>query len=195
MLRRSVLLLAAGGVGGAWFVSRDDETGLRESVSETLGTAAGAVDSGTPEPVTFPSKQSLADPFKHIEYHEDGTAELAFVEFHEVDGWMLRYHEYDDLENGLHICQAPEGQTVSINLVELLQRQNREYPDRTFELVALIGAFDSCSYANPINTITDIHSTETIRLPSQYTIASTPTPTTTPESTPTPDENTTVGYD
>lgn len=193
MNRRTFLAVIGGGIGGAYLVSQSD----RELPTLPVNGTQLPVGSGYEE--GWPKTESLGGPFKEIRYFEDGTAEIVFNKFHEIDGWFLMYHRYDDIDNALHVCEAPDrsSPSVSINLIELLQAQNTEYPDRRFNLIAARGSFDGCSYQDRFNLITKRVHTATIHIPPEFTIATTPTAIKTPTTpTPTPDDgNTTVGYE
>jgi len=148
---------------------------------------------GTPTPYEWPATEELNGPFTEATYYENGKAEIALDPFHEIDGYVLMYSEYSEVENAIQSCRAPTGDspTISLNLRKLINRQNRDYPDTEWKIIGANGVFNSCPTAAGFTLVREQVHTAWLHLPSQWFSNESESEA---DRTLTPQENTTVGF-
>lgn len=118
------------------------------------------------------SEQELSGGFERIEFQEDGTAEIYFDQFHDMDGFVFKYHK-QSIERSLYSCSAPHSEddfSVTLPIIELIQNSEIEYPDRKFNLVSAKGGFAMCGQERIGGIITETMDTATFKIPSQFEI-------------------------
>jgi len=163
--------------------------GLAAVLTGCAEQAANTVESfgGTPTPFEWPATEELDGPFKQATYYKSGKVEIGLDQFHEVDGWILLYHEYTEYDNAIRMAAAPTGSnpTITLPLARLVRKQNRDYPDSRFKLIAANGVFSGVVLVRE-----QVH-TAWLHLPSQWFSNESESEA---DRTLTPQENTTVGF-
>jgi hypothetical protein len=170
MKRRTVILGAAGLAGGGFYLGGGD-------VSNVLDTVDGAVSGENSTPM---EQEFGGDELQKITFHEDGTADIWFEQFHDAHGFFIRYHEDNTAEDAIFACSAPESGEegpVTIPLVTAIQKNSIDYPDRKFAIVAARGGFGTCDYGFRGSAfVNEKLSTATFRVPDEFDMDETPTP-------------------
>ena len=167
MNRRTLLSALGGFVAGGTAVSLYGSDKLR---AETTRMIQRPVDK---EP---PVTMQLGGPFKEITFYQDGTAGLLFEQFHDADGFYVKYHQEESIKDAILSCQSPksgsEGETT-VDIISAIQNENINYPDRRFDIVAASGAFDDCSYSQQytFTMIQDELYTATVPIPTAFELS------------------------
>jgi len=181
MKRRTVLGYLAGLVSGGAITHYNQGKLIKEAPQIDWPKIEGFGGASAENANTWPKTERLGGPFNKIDYHRDGTATLTFSEFHEVDGFYLMYHQYDDINNALQTCGAPDAEpnaSVQLNLQTLLTSKEGGYPDQRFNLVAVTGGgFPACATNyDDFTVVTNTVHTATITPPASFFDTGTPAP-------------------
>jgi len=170
--------------------------GLAAVLTGCAEQAANTVESfgGTPTPFEWPATEELDGPFKQATYYKSGKVEISLDAFHEIDGYVLMYSEYSEVENAIQSCRAPTGDspTISLNLRKLINQQGRNYPDTEWKIIGANGVFNSCPTAAGVTLVREQVHTAWLHLPEQWFTQESESDA---DRTLTPQENTTVTFD
>lgn len=159
LTRRDVLISvasAAGGAAGYGLYSGSLKSPLSADFSGALGDQSNSTDE-------IPMTQSLSGGFDRIVWQSDGSADVYFVNNHEMNAFYIMHETEDDLVEGIAACGAPEKFDVGpieVPLIEYLREVPGRFPSRTFKFVGSTTVLSGCSNGVlpiPIETHSDAY--------------------------------------